>query len=64
MRYSVTLCQKGKKNWQKIGQKEKSCQKVVKKFEKLTKGSAMYHWSFYVSREDIKRKNQQRWWGK
>jgi hypothetical protein len=23
----------------------------------------MYHWSFYVSREAIKRKNQQRWWG-
>jgi hypothetical protein len=38
----------------------KSCQKVAKK---LTKGSAMYHWSFYVSREAIKRKNQQRWWG-
>jgi hypothetical protein len=29
----------------------------------LTKGSAMYHWSFYVSREAIKRKNQQKWWG-
>jgi hypothetical protein len=34
----------------------KSCQKVVKKFKKLTKGSAMYHWLFYVSREAIKRK--------
>jgi hypothetical protein len=42
----------------------KSCQKVVKKLskscKKLTKGSAMYHWSFYVTREAIFKKNQQK----
>jgi flagellar biosynthesis/type III secretory pathway protein FliH len=38
----------------------KSCQKVVqkivKKLQKVDKGSAMYHWSFYVTREAIKKK--------
>jgi hypothetical protein len=59
MCYSVTLCQKEKKSCQKNEQNEKkivkklskSCHKVVKKMKKLTKGSAWYHWSFYVSRE-------------
>jgi hypothetical protein len=70
-------CQKVGQKEKKVGKKlskrcpkvvqklSKSCQKVVKKLskssKKLTKGSAMYHWSFYVSREAIKRKNQQRW---
>jgi hypothetical protein len=60
------VSKKVKKNGKKLAPKKKCqkrkqiCQKVVKK---LTKGSAMYHWSFYVSREAIKRKNQQRWWG-
>jgi hypothetical protein len=49
---------KRKKSCQKVVKKlSKSCQKVVKK---LIKGSAMYHWSFYESREAIERKNQQR----
>jgi hypothetical protein len=59
---------KRKKNCQKIVKKEKkvfrklskSCQKVVKKvvkkLQKVDKGSAMYHWSFYVTREAIKKK--------
>jgi hypothetical protein len=40
------------KSCQKVVKKlSKSCHKVVKKMKKLTKGSAWYHWSFYVSRE-------------
>jgi hypothetical protein len=56
----VKKLSKKKKSCQKSCQKK--CQKVVKKFKKLTKGSAMYQWSFYVSQEAIKRKNQKRWW--
>jgi hypothetical protein len=57
------VAKKLSKNCQKVVKKscQKSCQKVVKKLKKLTKGSAMYHWSFYVSQEAMKRKNQQRW---
>jgi hypothetical protein len=60
--YSVTLCHKEEK---KVGQKKKklskklskSCHKVVKK---LTKGSARYHWSFYVSREAMLKEKKKR----
>jgi hypothetical protein len=38
------------KSCQKVA---KSSQKVAKSCKKLTKGSAMYHWSFYVTRETI-----------
>jgi hypothetical protein len=31
-----------------------SCQKVAKSCKKLTKGSAMHHWSFYVTRSSSK----------
>ncbi len=40
----------------------KSCHKVVKKLKKLTKGSARYHWSFYVSREAMLKEKKKDFW--
>jgi hypothetical protein len=41
---------------------KKNCQKVVKKFKKLTKGNAMYHWSFHVSRETMLKEKKKYFW--
>jgi hypothetical protein len=61
-----TSCQKVVKKLSKSCQKVvKSCQKVVKKLQKVDKGSAMYHWSFYVTREAILKKiNKRGGWGR
>jgi Zn-dependent M16 (insulinase) family peptidase len=64
MCYSVTLCLKEKKIVKKLSKKlSKNCQKIVEKLQKmckkLTKGSAMYHWTFLCHGKLFKRKNQQ-----
>jgi hypothetical protein len=60
-------CQKVVKKLSKSSQKvvkklSKSSHKVVKKLKKLTKGSARYHWSFYVSREAMLKENKKDFW--
>jgi hypothetical protein len=60
----------GKKLAEKKKKLSKNCQKfvkkvvkkVVKKLKKLTKGSARYHWSFYVSREAMLKEKKKDFW--